>query len=402
MRRDPDALAADLAALAAAGRLRSRRVVERVRAGGSDAARVVVDGRELIDFCSNDYLGLARHRDVIAALAPAAAEFGAGSGAAHLVTGHSLPHHALEEELAAFTGRERALLFSTGYLANLGAIAAFAGRGEVVLQDRLNHASLIDGARLSGARLLRYVHGDAAAAGRVLAERDDVALLATDGVFSMDGDVAPLPALAPLAARARAWLLVDDAHGLGVLGAGGCGCVAAAGLDADAVPLLVGTLGKAFGTFGAFVAGDATTIEFLLQHARTYIYTTALPPAVAAATRVALRLAAAEEWRREHLRQLIARFRAAAAAAGLQLATSTTPVQPLIVGGAAAALRASAALREAGFWVAAIRPPTVPEGTARLRVTLSALQRAADVDALVAALVAALATHAPAARMAER
>jgi len=401
MRRDPDALAADLAALAAAGRLRSRRIVERVRAGGSDAARVVVDGRELIDFCSNDYLGLARHRDVIAALAPAAAEFGAGSGAAHLVTGHSLPHHALEEELAAFTGRERALLFSTGYLANLGAIAAFAGRGEVVLQDRLNHASLIDGARLSGARLLRYAHGDAAAADRVLTERDDVALLATDGVFSMDGDVAPLPALAPLAARARAWLLVDDAHGFGVLGAGGRGSVAAAGLDADAVPLLVGTLGKAFGTFGAFVAGDATTIEFLLQHARTYIYTTALPPAVAAATRVALRLAAAEEWRREHLRQLVARFRAAAAAAGLQLATSATPIQPLIVGGEAAAMRASAALREAGFWVAAIRPPTVPEGTARLRVTLSALHRAADVDALVAALVAALATGAPAACRAE-
>jgi len=398
MRRDPDALAADLAALAAAGRLRSRRVIERVRAGGSDAARVVVDGRELIDFCSNDYLGLARHREVIAALAPAAAEFGAGSGAAHLVTGHSLPHHALEEELAAWTGRERALLFSTGYMANLGAIAAFAGRGEVVLEDRLNHASLIDGARLSGARLLRYAHGDVAAAGRVLADRDDVALLATDGVFSMDGDVAPLPALAPLAARARAWLLVDDAHGLGVLGAGGRGSVAAAGLGSDAVPLLVGTLGKAFGTFGAFVAGDATTIDYLLQHARTYIYTTALPPAVAAATRVALRLAAAEEWRREHLRRLIARFRAAAAAAGLQLAASATPIQPLIIGGAAAALRASAALRQAGFWVAAIRPPTVPEGTARLRITLSALHREADVDALTAALAAALATRACPAR----
>jgi 8-amino-7-oxononanoate synthase len=398
MRRDPDALAANLAALAAAGRLRSRRVIERVRAGGTDAARVVVDGRELVDFCSNDYLGLARHREVIAALAPAAAEFGAGSGAAHLVTGHSQPHHALEEELAGFTGRERALLFSTGYMANLGTIAAFAGRGETVLQDRLNHASLIDGARLSGARLLRYAHADAAAAGRLLAERDDVALLATDGVFSMDGDVAPLGELAPRAARARAWLLVDDAHGLGVLGAGGRGSVAAAGLDSDAVPLLVGTLGKAFGTFGAFVAGAAGTIDYLLQHARTYIYTTALPPAVAAATRVALKLAAAEEWRRERLTQLIARWRAAAAAAGLRLGSSTTPIQPLIIGSAADAVRASAALREAGFWVAAIRPPTVPEGTARLRITLSALHRDADVDALVAALVTALAPLERAAR----
>jgi 8-amino-7-oxononanoate synthase len=402
MRRNPEALAAGLAALAAAGRLRGRRVIERVRAGGTEAARVIVDGRELVDFCSNDYLGLARHPDVVAALAPAAAEFGAGSGAAHLVTGHSLPHHALEEELAAFTGRERALLFSTGYMANLGAIAAFAGRGETVLEDRLNHASLIDGARLSGARLLRYAHGDAAAAARTLAERDDVALLATDGVFSMDGDIAPLGALAPPVARARAWLLVDDAHGLGVLGRGGRGSLAAAGLGADAAPLLIGTLGKAFGTFGAFVAGDAATIEHLLQHARTYIYTTALPPAVAAATRVALRLAAAEEWRRERLARLIARLRAGAAAAGLPLAPSTTPIQPLIVGGAAAALRASAALREAGFWVAAIRPPTVPEGTSRLRITLSALHREQDLDALLAALAAALAARGGAAREARR
>jgi 8-amino-7-oxononanoate synthase len=333
---------------------------------------------------------------VIAALAPAAAEFGAGSGAAHLVTGHSAPHHALEEELAAFTGRERALLFSTGYMANLGAITAFAGRGEVVLEDRLNHASLIDGARLSGARLLRYAHADAAAAGRQLAGRDDVTVLATDGVFSMDGDVAPLAELAPLAARARAWLLVDDAHGLGVLGADGRGTLAEAGLDADAVPLLVGTLGKAFGTFGAFVAGDAATIEFLLQHARTYIYTTALPPAVAAATRVALRLAAGESWRRERLARLITRFRAAAQAAGLRITASTTPIQPLLVGADTEAVRLSAALRAAGLWVAAIRPPTVPEGSARLRITLSALHREADVDALVAALAAACAPAAAA------
>jgi 8-amino-7-oxononanoate synthase len=398
MRRDPEALAGELAALAAAGRVRRRRVIERVHAGGGEGARLVVDGRELIDFCSNDYLGLARHRAVIDALAPAAADFGAGSGAAHLITGHSQPHHALEEELAAFCGRERALLFSTGYMANLGVIAAFAGRGESVLEDRLNHASLIDGARLSGARLLRYAHADAAAAGRVLAGRDDVAVLATDGVFSMDGDSAPLGELAALAARLRAWFLVDDAHGLGVLGAGGRGSLAIAGLDATAVPLLVGTLGKAFGTFGAFVAGAADTIDYLLQHARTYIYTTALPPAVAAATRVALRLAAAEEWRRERLQQLIARFRAAALAAGLRITTSTTPIQPLIVGDDAEAVRVSDRLREAGFWVAAIRPPTVPPGSARLRITLSALHRESEVDALVAALVPALAGPAVPAR----
>ena len=396
MRRETDALQACLADIDRAHGRRRRRVTARSPATG--AAVGVIDGQSRLNFSSNDYLGLSQHPEVIAALIEAARQHGVGSGAAHLLGGHSSEHAALEAELAAHTGRERALLFSTGYMANLGTIAAFAGRGETVLQDRLNHASLIDGARLSGARLLRYAHADAAAAGRVLAERDDVALLATDGVFSMDGDVAPLGELAPRAARARAWLLVDDAHGLGVLGAGGRGSVAAAGLDSDAVPLLVGTLGKAFGTFGAFVAGAAGTIDYLLQHARTYIYTTALPPAVAAATRVALKLAAAEEWRRERLTQLIARWRAAAAAAGLRLGSSTTPIQPLIIGSAADAVRASAALREAGFWVAAIRPPTVPEGTARLRITLSALHRDADVDALVAALVTALAPLERAAR----
>ncbi|MFO1400375.1 MAG: 8-amino-7-oxononanoate synthase [Steroidobacteraceae bacterium] len=390
MRRDPEVLARDRARLIAAARLRRRAVVERVLDAGEARARRG-RGRALLDFCSNDYLGLARHPEVVAALGPAAAAFGAGRArrARAAGSGHSAPHHALEEELAHFTGRGRALLFSTGYMANLGVISAFAGRGEVVLEDRLNHASLIDGARLSGARLLRFAHADAEAAGRMLAGRDDVALLATDGVFSMDGDVAPVAALAGLAARARAWLLVDDAHGLGVLGAGGGGTLAAAGLGADAVPLLVGTLGKAFGSFGAFVAGDEDTIEFLLQHARTYIYTTALPPAVAAATRVALRLAAAEEWRRERLRALVARFRAAALRAGLALGASTTPIQPLVVGAEGEALRLSAALRDAGFWVAAIRPPTVPEGSARLRITLSALHREADVDALVATLAAA-------------
>lgn len=390
MRRNPEALRADLAALASAGRQRSRQIVERVRAGGSDAARVIVEGQSLIDFCSNDYLGLARHPAVIAALAPAAGEFGVGSCASHLVSGHSTPHHALEEELATFTGRERALLFSTGYMANLGAIAAFAGRGEIVLEDRLNHASLIDGARLSGARLLRYPHGDAGAAARLLDRHDNIAVLATDGVFSMDGDIAPLPALATQAQHAGAWLLVDDAHGLGALGQGGGGSLAMAALDSGAVPLLTGTLGKAFGTFGAFIAGDSDTIEYLLQHARTYRYTTALPPAIAAASRVAVRLASGEAWRRDRLAALVVHWRLAAARAGLALSESRTPIQPIIIGEAGATLRASAALRTAGFWVTAIRPPTVPEGTARLRITLSALHRETDVDALVATLAEVL------------
>ena len=279
---------------------------------------------------------------MIDALAPAAAQFGAGSGASHLVTGHSQPHHALEEELAAFCGRERALLFSTGYMANLGVIAAFAGRGESVLEDRLNHASLIDGARLSGARLLRYAHADAAAAGRVLAGRDDVAAARHRRRLQHGRGHRAARRAGARSRRAHApgcWSMTHMASA--------CSARAAAarspalGLDATAVPLLVGTLGKAFGTFGAFVAGAADTIDYLLQQARTYIYTTALPPAVAAATRVALRLAAAEEWRRERLQQLIARFRAAALAAGLRIAASTTPIQPLIVGDDAAAVRVS-------------------------------------------------------------
>ncbi|HEY5790724.1 MAG TPA: 8-amino-7-oxononanoate synthase, partial [Gammaproteobacteria bacterium] len=278
-------------------------------------------------------------------------------------------------------------LFSTGYMANLGAIAALAGRGDSVVEDRLNHASLYDGARLSGARLLRYAHADAAALDARLADAGaGRALVATDGVFSMDGDVAPLPELAA-ACRARgARLLVDDAHGLGVVGPGGRGSVALHGLDGDAVPLLVGTLGKAFGTFGAFVAGSEELVETLIQLARPYIYTTALPPAVAAATRVSLRLAGAEAWRRERLRALVERFRAGAAALGLELMPSATPIQPLLFGDSARALAASRFLEQRGLLVTAIRPPTVPEGSARLRITFSASHDAAQVDRLLEAL----------------
>jgi 8-amino-7-oxononanoate synthase len=385
LRTDPGNIGAALAELDASALRRQRRMIESYPSAG-DGSRVLVDGRPLRVFCSNDYLGLAQHPEVIAALQTVSAQFGAGSGAAHLVTGHSAPHHQLEVELAAFTGRERALLFSTGYMANLGVLAAYAGRGETVLEDRFNHASLIDGARLSGARLLRYRHADAGHAALVLAERADCAVIATDGLFSMDGDVAPLRELAELAARHRAWLLVDDAHGLGVLGASGRGSLEVAGLDARAVPLLVGTLGKAFGCFGAFVAGNEAVIELLLQRARTYTYTTALPPGIAAAASAALRVAQRESWRRDHLQARIAQFRAGAIALKLPLTGSSSPIQPLMVGDAAAALRLGHALYELGFWVTPIRPPTVPAGSARLRLTLSAAHGAADVDELLVAL----------------
>jgi 8-amino-7-oxononanoate synthase len=316
-------------------------------------------------------------------MAESAAHAGAGSGASHLITGHGAEHARLEEELAAFTQRERALLFSTGYMANLAVLTALAGRRERVLLDRLCHASLIDGARLCGAALARYAHADAAEAARLVAEDPThTALLATDGVFSMDGDLAPLPELARCAAAHDLWLVVDDAHGLGVIGTHGGGVLEHFGLGSDAVPVLIGTLGKAFGSFGAFVAGSATLIEFLIQKARPYIYTTALPQPVAAATRAALALAREEPWRRERLAALVGRFRAAAHELGAPLGASMTPIQPVVLGSPTAALAAQRALAEAGFWVVAIRPPTVPPGSARLRVTLSAAHTDAQVDAL--------------------
>jgi len=389
MRRRPEALAAALAANAAAGLQRARRTV-RAWNDAADGPRVSVDGRTLLNFCSNDYLGLARHPALAQAQQRAAAEFGSGSGAAHLITGHCSEHAALEEELAAFTGRQRALLFSAGYMANLGVIAAFAARGEVVLQDRFNHASLLDGARLSGARLIRYRHAGAADAAAQLSQHSNAALLATDGVFSMDGDVAPLAALAAACRQHDAWLLVDDAHGLGVLGANGGGVLEQARLDADAVPLLMGTLGKAFGSFGAFVAGDSDVVELLLQRARTYIYTTALPAPVAAASRAALRLSREESWRRERLHAAIARFRAGAQALDIELSPSPSAIQPLPLGTAQRAVAVGEKLYQHGFWVSAIRPPTVPEGTARLRITLSATHSDAAIDALLEALHRAL------------
>ena len=355
----------------------------------------IIDGRALIDFCGNDYLGLARHPDLVTALTRAAGVEGVGTGAAHLVSGHRGEHAALEEELADWTGRERAVLFSTGVMANLGALQALLGagglpgRGEALcVQDRLNHASLIDGAQLAGAELRRYPHGDAEAAARQLDARPDhAALLATDGVFSMDGDVAPLGELAAVCRERQALFYVDDAHGLGVMGAEGAGSVAAAGLDAAQVPVLMGTLGKALGTAGAFVAGDADLIEAIVQFARPHIYTTAMPAALAAATRASLRLVRADpDGRRERLTANIARFRAGAQQLGLPVMPSRTAIQPLLIGSADATLAASRALEEAGFLVVAIRPPTVPQGAARLRITLSASHHPDQIDALLDAL----------------
>ena len=373
-----------LAELDARGLRRRRRTVRR---GEPDTADIQLDGRQCVDFCSNDYLGLAAHPQVIEALIDAARIHGVGARASHLITGHQTEHEALEHELAAWTGRERAIVFSTGYMANLGLASALARRGAIVFGDRLNHASLIDGGRLSGATLLHYPHGDVAALEQQLvAQESGTALVLTDGVFSMDGDLAPLPALAAACAKHGAFLAVDDAHGLGVIGATGRGSLEHFQLTAAEVPALVGTFGKAFGTFGAFIAGNGDLIETLIQRARTYIYTTALPPAVAAATRAALAVSIAEPWRRERVLALTRRFRELALAAGITLAASETPIQPILLGSAQEAMRASNALLERGFFVAAIRPPTVPADTSRLRVTFSASHRDTDVENLVAAL----------------
>ena len=343
-----------------------------------------LDGKNLLSFCSNDYLGLANHPEVIAALQKGAELYGVGSGSAHLVNGHSAAHHALEEELAAFCGRDRALLFSTGYMANQGVITALIGRGDTVYQDRLNHASLIDGGLLSRAQFKRFAHADVdALKAQMAAQQKGEALIATDGVFSMDGDIAPLPELAKLCQEKEAWLMVDDAHGIGVLGERGEGSLGHFQLDQQQVPILMGTLGKAIGTFGAFVAGSHELIETLIQQARSYIFTTATPPAVAEATRASLRLVQQESWRREKLKELIHRFRQGAGELGLPLMASDTPIQPILAGNSEQALRWSRQLEDQGILVSAIRPPTVPEGSARLRVTFSAHHTETQVDRLL-------------------
>jgi len=344
---------------------------------------VMVDGERLLAFCSNDYLGLANHPEVVAAMQQGSAKWGVGGGASHLVIGHSTPHHELEEALAEFTGRPRALLFSTGYMANLATVTALVGQGDTVLEDRINHASLLDAGLLSGARFSRYLHNDSESLAKRLQKACGNTLVVTDGVFSMDGDLADLPAICAEAKQRDAWVMVDDAHGFGPLGATGGGIVEHFGLGIDDVPVLVGTLGKAFGTAGAFVAGSEELIETLIQFARPYIYTTSQPPAVACATLKSLELLRSEHWRREHLNRLIARFRQGAAEIGLSLMDSPTPIQPILIGSSERALALSAALKARGILVGAIRPPTVPVGSARLRVTFSASHGEAQVEHLL-------------------
>jgi len=367
--------------------LRRLRTVEAV-----DGASVTIAGRRLLNFASNDYLGLSQHAALREALIDASSRWGVGATAAPLLGGYRDEHVALQEAIARWIGRERALLFSDGWAANLGTIAALLDRDDVCVEDKLNHASLIDAARIAGAELKRFPHGDVDGARRQLVSRADAAaILATDGVFSMDGDVAPLRDLAALCREQRATLMIDDAHGLGVLGPDGAGSVAEAALTQDDAPIVMATLGKALGVAGAFVAGSAALVDALVQGARTFIYATAMPPALAAAARAAVDVARFESWRRDRLVRLIAHFRSAAAANGLMLLPSRTPIQPLVIGTNEAALAVAAKLEDAGFYVPAIRPPTVPEGKARLRITLTALHAESDVERLVDAIAGALA-----------
>jgi 8-amino-7-oxononanoate synthase len=378
-----DELCTALCALDEAGLKRRRRTLD-----APCSPLAVVDGRPLISFCSNDYLGLANDPALIDAACAGARAWGVGSGASHLVSGHQSPHEALEEKLAAFTGFARALLFSTGYMANLGIIPALVGRGDAVFADKLNHASLIDAVQLSRADSQRYAHGDLNALERLLSKsRARRKLIVSDAVFSMDGDLAPLPGLLEIAQRHDAWLLIDDAHGFGVLGEKGRGSLAHFGIAPDSPGLIyMGTLGKAAGASGAFVAGSPTLIEWLLQRARTYIFSTGSSPLIACALSASIDAIENGDHRRDHLRALGTQLRDGLTATRWQLLESMTAIQPVIIGDNHEALRVADALYERGLWVPAIRPPTVPAGTARLRVSLCAAHSAEQVAALVAAL----------------
>ncbi len=361
--------------------LRRRRVLE-----SGQGVHVQLDGRPLLSFCSNDYLGLATHPALVQAAQAAAARWGVGAGASHLVTGHQQAHHDFETAFAGFVGLPSALLFSTGYMANLGVVSALLDRHGVIYADRLNHASLNDAAVLSRARLARFPHGDIDALARLMREPvHGTRLVMVDAVFSMDGDQADLPALLALCEQHDAWLLVDDAHGFGVLGAGGRGSLAQAGLASPRI-IYMATLGKAAGVSGAVVAGSRLLIDWLVQKARTAIYTTASPAMLSAALLASLELIEAADEARLHLAKLVAQLRTGLSCAGWQLMDSTTPIQPVLVGNNDAALALAARLEHAGILVPAIRPPTVPEGTARLRISLSAAHRTEDVDCLLNAL----------------
>lgn len=376
-------LNADLLSRKADHLYRQRRIAETAQ-----QVEMRLDGHNLVTFCSNDYLGLANHPALKQAAIDGIDKWGVGGGAAHLVNGHSSAHESLEEELATFTGYERALLFSTGYMANLGISAALSSSADLLFQDKLNHASLIDAGKLSGAKFSRYLHCDPVSLEKKLLKKNDQqnCLVMTDSVFSMDGNIAPLTEIAGLCRQHNALLAIDDAHGFGVLGASGSGSREHLGLSTNHVPVMMGTLGKAAGVSGAFVAGSKAIIETLIQKARTYIYTTATPPAMAEATRVSLQMIQQEAWRRDKLQENILRLKTAAKKYGWQLMHSDTAIQPLLIGDAARAIEISAQLYDKGLLVPAIRPPTVPQNTSRLRITLSAEHKKEHIDRLVGVL----------------
>ncbi|MBA3023374.1 MAG: 8-amino-7-oxononanoate synthase [Gammaproteobacteria bacterium] len=375
------ALQRDLDERAAQGLLRQRRTLQ-----SPQSPHIIVDGKSYLAFSSNDYLGLANHPQLIAAFQQGAAAWGVGAGAAHLVNGHFTPHHQLEQELAAFVSKPAALLFSTGYMANLGAVQALVGKDDTVYADKLNHASLNDAMLLSRANVQRYRHGDMAQLDGLLAKKESGRkLVITDAVFSMDGDIAQLPELLALCEKYDAWLLVDDAHGFGVLGEQGRGSLSHFGLDSPRI-ILMGTLGKAAGVSGAFVAAEQVVIDTLVNQARSYVYTTATPPALSVALLESLQLIEQGDALRAHLQRLVALLRKGLGDLSWQLMPSDTAIQPLLIGDNKQALALSEGLRDRGIWVAAIRPPTVPQGTARLRITLSAAHTEADVQRLIEAL----------------
>lgn len=366
---------------AAQGLLRTRRTLDTPQ-----SPHIVVDGKPYLAYCSNDYLGLANHPQLITALQNGAQQWGVGAGAAHLVSGHFAPHHQLEMQLAEFVGTPAALLFSTGYMANMGVVQALVGKADTVFADKLNHASLNDAMLLSRAQIKRYRHGDMAQLAAQLAQtQTGRKLIITDAVFSMDGDLAPLPELLALCEQHDAWLLVDDAHGFGVLGEQGRGCLAHFKLASPRI-IYMATLGKAVGVSGAFVAAEQVVIDTLINQARSYVYTTATPPALSVALLASLQLIKNGDDRRAHLQKLITQLRDGLANLAWSLMPSDTAIQPLLIGDNHQALKLSEGLRERGIWVAAIRPPTVPQGTARLRITLSAAHSEADVQQLIGAL----------------
>jgi len=388
-----DVLTKELLTLQKQSLYRRRKITE-----GPQQVRLISNGKPVLSFCSNDYLGLASHPDIAKAFKQGVDDYGVGSGAANLVSGHSRAHHELEEALAEYTGRSRALLFSTGYMANLGIANALMGKGDYIFQDKLNHASLIDAALLSsafsGSQLKRYPHNDSSRLAQLLKKSvsDNISrkLVMSDAVFSMDGDLAQVPQMSELCRQHNAWLMLDDAHGFGVLGANGAGTAEEFSLDQQQLPIYMATLGKAMGGFGAFVAGSDALIETLIQKARAYVYTTAMPAAVAQALLMSIKISREESWRRDKLKQLIAQFRSGAEQLGLSLMNSQTAIQPVMAGDNKTAMRISRKLEQQGILVTAIRPPTVPKGTARLRVTLSAQHEAGDIERLLSALDASI------------